>query len=114
MALWDWLAAAAAFHPWLVTGYWALHIVGLPHLWPLLLVLLVGPASVWCKSRISASHRAAFGLGGSTLTAVLLVLILVPALANAAALAKAVAFHPLATDFVTDDDAYDLLIARGL
>ena len=37
-----------------------------------------------------------------------------PALASAVALAKAVAFHPLATYFVTADDAYDLLIARGL
>ena len=114
LALWDWLAAAAVCLPWLLAGYWALHVVGRPHLWPLLLAVLVGVAWVWCKSRISTSHHPRFGIGGATLTAVLLALILGPALANAAALAKAVASHPLATYFIIPDDAYDLLIARGL
>jgi hypothetical protein len=111
---WDCLASGAVFLPWLVTGYWILHIIGHPNLCPLLLALLVILVVVSGRSAISAPSRAAFGIGGSTLAAVLLALILVPALANAGMTAKAVAFHPLATDFIYPDDAFDLLIARGL
>ena len=114
LALWDWLAAAAVILPWLIAGYWTLHVAGRPYLWPILLAGLGGIAWAWCKSRISPVHHASLGAGGSAVTAALLVLILVPMLASAVALAKAVAFHPLATYFVTADDAYDLLIARGL
>jgi hypothetical protein len=114
LAISDKLAAALVFLPWLITGYWALHIIGHPQLWPLLLALLVGLVWVSCKSEISISSRSAFGIGGSSLTAFLLALILVPALANAALLVKALAFHPLATHFISEDDAIYLLIARGL
>jgi len=91
-----------------------LHIIRHPNLCPLLLGLVVIFVVVSSRSAISAASRAAFGIGGSTLAAVLLALILAPALANAGMIAKAVAFHPLATDFIYPDDAFDLLIARGL
>src|SRR5262249_9862255 len=76
----------------------------------LLVILVVVPG----RSAILVPSRAAFGTGGSTLAAILLALILAPALANEGMTAKAVAFHPLATDFIYPDDALDLLIARGL
>ena len=114
LVLWDRLASGAVFLPWLVTGYWILHIIGHPNLCPLLLALVVILVVTWGRSAISAPSRAGFGIGGSTVAAVLLALILAPALVNAGMTAKAVAFHPLATDFIYPDDALDLLIARGL
>ena len=114
LVLWDCLASGAVFLPWLVTGYWILHIIGHPNLCPLLLALLVILVAVSGRSANSAPSNAAFGIGGSTLAAVLLALILAPALANSGMIAKAVAFHSLATDFISSDDAMDLLIARGL
>jgi hypothetical protein len=110
----DRLASGAVFLPWLVTGYWILHIIGHPNLCPLLLGLVVILVVVSSRSAILPAPRAAFGIGGTTLAAVLLALILTPALVNAGTIAKAVAFHPLATDFIYPDDAFDLLIARGL
>ena len=110
----DRLPAIALFLPLLLAGYWVLHVVGHPNLWPLLCAVLVGFVWVSCKSVSSTPYHPTFGIGGSTVAIGLLALILVPALANACMLAKAVAFRPLATYFVNADDAFDLLIARGL
>lgn len=109
------LAAASLFLPLLLTGYWALHILGVPRLWPLLVMVVAGWLIWdWRKSRPLTLTNIKWGAGDWKLTLVLLLLIVAPPVLHSGALAKSLALTPLATDFVTADDAYDLLIERGL
>ncbi|MFN0111795.1 MAG: hypothetical protein ACKVZH_23300 [Blastocatellia bacterium] len=93
-----------------------MRIMNAPGLWPMLVVLLVG-LSFWMWRKLQSQEAIKEFLIEAPqpkVRVLLLALLLLPAIAHAGALAWSLALRPLATDFVFADDAYDLLIARGL
>src|SRR5688572_2410035 len=90
-------AAAGLLLPWLITGYWGLHVSGVPNWWPLLLAFLAAGCFVAWRKSISqkAEARQAAGSVRSWVTVALLALILLPAIAHTAAMVRSLALRPL-------------------
>jgi hypothetical protein len=113
---WDNMAAAGLLLPWLIAGYYALHLLRLPALGVFLPFLLVLAAVRFLRRRKRALPSPACRQAQRCMkcASVLTALLIAPPLAQAALVGWVCACHRYPTRFTVPDDAYDMMIARGL